>query len=274
MAMDSRFLRVAASVEDPGMGTENAAPLLYSFVSMLRPRSVLAVGLGYTTLFLLQALADADAASSQDRAILAGTQSNPSRREVLFAADEDLPVHPVLVGIDDFSDNAQRLEHLLRCVEHLELHPYLELHRCRYQDAGVPASRQPFGLVWIDCAHQLDYPDLLNRFWPMVDEDGGMLLMHYTYVDLVVPAPDGEQHVMVAGPTVNAAKKQLLEAGLEANFELLSIVEPHKFRQGSVTILRKLPPLEQCRTAGLADELHALYGANGCALDELNHASG
>ena len=38
------------------MGAENLGPLLYTLVRFIKPQSVLEVGAGYTTLFLLQAL--------------------------------------------------------------------------------------------------------------------------------------------------------------------------------------------------------------------------
>ena len=37
------------------MGTENMGPLLYALVRFLKPRRVLEVGAGFTTLFILQA---------------------------------------------------------------------------------------------------------------------------------------------------------------------------------------------------------------------------
>ncbi len=52
MPLDPRFYRAVEPLYFSGMGTEHVAPLLYTLARMTRPRSVLEVGLGYTTPFL------------------------------------------------------------------------------------------------------------------------------------------------------------------------------------------------------------------------------
>ncbi len=266
--MNAEFRAVADTLFDPGMGTENAATLLYAIAAMRRPSRVLAVGLGYSTLFLLQALADNHAAARRDAAIVAGHIDAPARRGVL---DETQPVDmepPRLIGIDDFSADPARLAHFLRCVERLQLSPYLQLHRCRYQDLD-PATLPVIQFAWIDCGHQLEYPDLLNRYWPLLDADGGMLALHYTYVDVLLHTDDGDERLLIPGPCLNALSNQQRRAGRDGGFELLTLVEPHKLRQGSVTLLRKLAPIDRCRAASLEREQTDLYGSPGTALDDL-----
>lgn len=50
------------------MGVENMGPLLYSLIRFVKPRRILEVGAGYTTLFVLQALKDNDAELNHLRA--------------------------------------------------------------------------------------------------------------------------------------------------------------------------------------------------------------
>jgi hypothetical protein len=64
--IDAVFDDAVGPLADPGMGTENVGPLLYARVRMRRPRNVLAVGLGSSTLCILQALADNAAESAHD----------------------------------------------------------------------------------------------------------------------------------------------------------------------------------------------------------------
>lgn len=269
MPLDTQFFSVARVLMHPGMGTENVGPLLYALACMRRPRRVLAVGLGYSTLFLLQALADAEREAARDRALLDQRLHDPARVEVLLPeAVDTMPA--VLVGCDDFSDDDGRLGQLQRCVDRLELGSRMRLHRCRYQDLPDEPEAPPYDLVWIDCGHQLDYAELCNRFWPKLQPDGGLLGMHYTHVDVPVDTGEGApQRVVVAGPWVNAVKRQLADAGPAARFELLSLVEPHKARQGSVTLLRRLEPHDGCRPGTLAQENLALYGTAGSALETL-----
>ena len=52
------FLKVASPLYDMHMGCENMGPMLYSLIRFLKPKRVLEIGAGYTSLFLLQALVD------------------------------------------------------------------------------------------------------------------------------------------------------------------------------------------------------------------------
>ncbi|WP_434628068.1 class I SAM-dependent methyltransferase [Chromobacterium sp. CV08] len=255
------------------MGTEHVGPLLYALLRMHRPRRALAIGLGYSTLFLLQALADNEVEARRDAAVAAGTEADPLRREVLHPQYPHAGHRGRLHGIDDFSDDPGRLDQFLGCVEHLGLQAYFTLERCRYQDAARPLDG--FDFMWMDCGHQLDYAPMLNRFWPLLDDDGGLLAMHYTYVDIDTEDEHGRKHkLMMPGPFINAVRQQLLQAGLQANFETLSLIEPHKCRQGSVSLLRKLDDGECCRPSSLTGEQSLLYGEPGQPLAPLTERAG
>jgi predicted O-methyltransferase YrrM len=275
MPLDAHFLDIAHHAFDPGMGTEHAAPLLYSMVRMQRPSSVLCVGLGYSTLFVLQALADNRTEAQHDARVAAGTLTDPARHEVLHPGYDHAGHAAHLHGIDDFSEDEPRLQRFLQILARLNLAPLFTLHRCRFQDVRLPAEASPFGFMWLDCGHQLDYPDLLNRFWPLLDADGGLAAIHYTHVDVDVPdvdVPDGgaTAKVVIPGPCANALRRQQLQAGMGAGFELLSLVEPHKHRQGSVTLLRRLDEVDACRPASLQQEQQAMYGSSPHDLIDLN----
>jgi hypothetical protein len=269
--LNAAFWKVAGSVHHPGMGTENVAVLLYALVKMLRPPRVLAVGLGYSTLFLLQALADAYDEALRDYELMQGKSLNPARREVLHEIKVDRTPKPGrLVAIDDFSDNGGRLTQLLEGISHLHLDSHMELNRERYDGGVLERQAAGFRLAWVDCGHQLEYTDLTNRIWPLLHDEGGVLGMHYTYVDVAAEFPEGLERIVMPGPWLNAVRRQQLEAGLNAHFELLSIPEPHKFRQGSLTLLRKVDPGDRCRGTSLAQENASLYGVSGLALLDLN----
>lgn len=265
MPLDRGFFEAAEPLFDEGMGTENVGPLLYALAKMRRPKRVLAVGLGYTTLFLLKALCDSDVEAAYDRSILAGDINNVKRRSVL-SHERPNDSKPLLIGIDDFSDDNGRLASLDDSVERIGASEYFELRRERYQEFHNDQSLG-FGLVWIDCGHQTDYAYLCNKFWPLVEGDGGLFAMHYTHVDIEVPQENGAScQLMVPGPWANAAKKQLIGLGPNSDAELLSIVEPHKARQGSITLMRKLDVEDRCRDTTLLDETLAMYGVPGASL--------
>lgn len=83
MPLDPRFYRAVEPLYFSGMGTEHVAPLLYTLARMTRPRSVLEVGLGYTTPFLAQALQDNVAEFESDRRILAAPGADEERQLLL-----------------------------------------------------------------------------------------------------------------------------------------------------------------------------------------------
>ena len=58
--VDKKIASQLASLYNPHMGVENAGPLLYSLVRFTKPRKVVEIGAGYTSLWLLQALKDND----------------------------------------------------------------------------------------------------------------------------------------------------------------------------------------------------------------------
>lgn len=271
MSLNDSFFELTERLFDPGMGTENIGVFLYSLVRMRRPRSVLAVGLGYSTMFLLKALSDNIDEAERDNHIVNGGLDDPARKEVLLSgADITFPICAHLYGIDDFSINDDRLSALLKYIEEQNLSSLFTLYRGKFQEVEIPNEIPPYGFVWVDCGHQLDYSEILNRYWPLLDSDGGLLALHYTYVDINVTTSEGEQTVVIASPVINSAKQQLLESGMAAKFELLSVVEPHKLRQGSVTILRKLDEGDVCRPNSLAQEQLSLYGEPGKMLIDLN----
>ena len=57
---DREFLEACRPLYSVHMGVENAASLLYSLIRFVKPTSVVEVGAGYTSLWLLRALADND----------------------------------------------------------------------------------------------------------------------------------------------------------------------------------------------------------------------
>jgi hypothetical protein len=271
MPLTDEFLARCGQIQDRGMGTENASHLLYAMVRMRRPRAVLAVGLGYSTLFILKALADNVADQRYDTAVLSGAIDDPIRQELLLPYTDDLDDSvPLLYGIDDGSEGFDRIEAWHRCVEDTGLSRHVRFYNQRYQDFCLDALESPVEFLWLDCGHQLDYPNLMNKFWPVLREDNGLCAVHYTYVDIDLHYDGTRRNVIIGGAPLNAMRRQLFGLDSRARFELLSIVEPYKRRQGSVTLLRKFGDEDACREAQLGDEMVALYGASGVDLNDLN----
>ena len=110
------------------------------------------------------------------------------------------------------------------------------------------------GLVWNDAQWDEEF---LRRWWPLLDRDGGMLLLHNVI-------GNGElSRWCVASP-----RRVLQRLFPGEKFEFLTLLEPHKAWQGSVAMLRRLDP-------ELAPDKYAfLWGRGGLDADESGSADG
>ena len=124
------------------MGTENMAPLLGALVRFVKPRVVLEVGAGYTSAFLLQALADNVAELASLRRLLR-SRAAADWPHLNWLVEPAVVGEPLVVELVEEGDVA-RVEHrqvapLLRRHEH---RPKVELARLgRERAVGVHAQQ-------------------------------------------------------------------------------------------------------------------------------------
>jgi hypothetical protein len=262
MSLNADFYKTVESLYYPGMGTEHVAPLLYSLVRMTRPRNVLEVGLGYTTPFIAQALVDNVSEFQEDRRILAEPVADDERRLVLAEEYFQADYSPTHHAIDDFSDQDSSGKEALQVIEALDLRSVVEVHEGDFRGLSrqMNQSAFPLDLVWFDCGGLPEYVDFIEEYWRLINPDHGLLLLHFTYSRLSF-VRDGVQNVaLICGPVANEIKRQQMQAGVNAGFEVLSLVEPHKRRQGSVTMVRKLPWTSICRDRDFQQEVLEISG--------------
>lgn len=262
MPLDTKFYQTVESLYYPGMGTEHVAPWLYSIVRMTRPRRVMEVGLGYTTPFIAQALIDNTREFETDRQLLANKGKDEERRLVLAEEYHQIDYVPCHHAIDDFSDEDSSSRAALEVVRTLDLESIVRIHQGDFRGRSLEmgASAFPLDLVWFDCGGLEEYVDFIEEYWPLINPDHGMLLLHFTYSRLSFMR-DGVQDVkLICGPVANEIKRQQMDAGVNATFEVLSLVEPHKRRQGSVTMVRKLPWTSMCRDRDFENEVLEIFG--------------
>ena len=260
--LDAAFLERVAALHDPGMGTENAAPLLYQLVCMLRPQRVLEVGAGYTTAWLARGLADARAAWARDRACLQDPPTGPGRTGLLHSTALLATYAPRLHVIDNWSELPARRAQLVSLLADGGLENLVAFHDCdfRGQAARLGAEAGTFELIWFDCGGPADYIAFLNEYWEVLAPAHGLLALHYTYAEVKVNLGDRTFTRLLPSPPLNALKRRQQQAGTAAAFEVLSLVEPHKRAQGSITLLRRLPEVSRFRDDDLAEDSAAFYG--------------
>lgn len=236
----------------PGMGTENASSLLTVLVQMHRPQTVLEIGAGDSTIALARALESAASAWAEDRRLLDAPEWS-ERAALLDPAHVPSSYEPRLITIDDFSGEGTSAE----------------LAWGRLQAAGIPLKTVefieqdfftipdeawelwgPLDLVWIDAGTPADDVRFVAQVWERI-RPGGYLVMHEPSMLTTV---DRSPHTLLE--TVRTPLWEELSSRIGSDFELITIPEPHKYRQSGVGLIRKLPVNEQgVRTAGLQREL-------------------
>jgi hypothetical protein len=223
----------------PGYGTEKVGPFLGSLVELARPQKVLEIGFGYTTPFLLEGLRNC-------------------KNELVWDGncDKDYlnkPYEPKLVVIDDQSleEKSQRKKFRRAALMNDDLVDFIEgdFKSDAVKDRVKSDYPNGFDLVWFDCGGPKEYEWFMENWWDdMVNE---YALFHFTYFR-------GELNSN--GKIIDKLSGQWIQGQMKCpNYHYLfrmDIVEPHKFKQGSVTMLKKSPrrSFEQILSGSLLNE--------------------
>lgn len=231
------FTTTVAQLRVPGMGTEAVAPFLASLIRMTRPRRVLEIGMGYTTAFLAVALAEArEQAAEESRLLAEKTQPYLSsgaplddawlRAEPPFAAPAAYlePYEPVFVAVDDRSipeSSAGRVEEILAELGLSGQVTFVD-SPLREVGAALPHGFEPIDLAWVDAWDCLYF---LDHFLDRINPAGGVAVLHY-----LMTYPEGEAILRYLAGLQRTRPGQL---------EVLNLLEPHKLRQNSVTMIRR-----------------------------------
>jgi hypothetical protein len=202
------------------MGVENMGQVLYSLVRFIKPLTVLEVGAGYTSLFILQALRDNEAELAQLRMQHSGKvpgtggggreglnatgQAEPVTEEAEWYVEECLEARQaVLHCVDNEEHDVFTVEHgglgaVQRIAERLGLSSWLQVHSADAFDlqlggsgshsAHPPAINLPtqWDLVWLDgiTTHER-FPEYFRSIWQQVSDSGGLALVHSTLTNAV-----------------------------------------------------------------------------------------
>ena len=188
----------------PGMGTEVVAPFLRSMVQILRPSRILEIGAGYTTPFLLEGLINNERVFDDE-----------NLDKSYF---ENYTYDPRLVVIDDMSlDDIRKRPGMSSVLQS----PYIEFIKGQFQQQSEQIYNKygKFDFVWFDCGGSEEYKDFLDEYWFLCS---GYIFFHFTYYNGV---PNENLRAILAAVGKDPFK--------------IDIIEPHKKRQGSITIIKK-----------------------------------
>ena len=209
MASSDSLFKSPSSIEyanlyRKGMGTENVGGFLRAMALMLRPSRILEIGAGYTTPFLLEALVNSER-----------VYDDGNLQESYF---ENYTYDPKLVVIDDMS-----LGELFQKpgMKDIISSKYVEFIQGKFEEKADMLFKKygNFDFVWFDCGGAPEYETFIRKYW---DICSGYIFFHYTY-------RDGNPNVL----------HKIILDNVTGNPFIFDIVEPHKKRQGSITMINK-----------------------------------
>jgi len=228
-AFSPTFLNHVSTLYNPAMGVENAGPLLYSLVRFTKTRTIVEIGAGFTTLWVLQALKDND----------------DEMKNIANLRDEgkctllDIDWNPEGV-VDGYNENKSSLLCIDNCLHQrqtatgagavaktLGLSDYLKFIKGDAYD--MQFEEESIDLLWCDFGVGSRMKDFAKGAWKAI-RPGGFLVCHSTLTNI-------RTREWLEAVRRRASEE---ETGLpEGEFVEISLLEPQKVYQNSVTILQR-----------------------------------
>jgi hypothetical protein len=186
----------------PPAGTESLYNLLRAIVSFVRPTSVLEIGAGLTTVAITEAL---------EHAVAHDVSNN-----LYIRPSYNTDYKPTLISID--SEFPQELIVQLRLTE------LVTPIRDNFKSCSF--NKDQFDFAFFDCGGWEEYKFFIEHYWDYL-QVGSTIIFHYTWI---------------IDRDTDTLKESMLLPMLRKNksAEFTSLVEPHKYAQGSISIVRKI----------------------------------
>ncbi len=237
-------------------GTEHMAPLLYAMIRMTRPRVVIEYGTGYSTLFILQALADSVSDFTAERAdLIEKTRTSEilgrdaerlswkdeafrewfgggDRASAIDPAYYLAPYQPHLYGFENHPAEHPYVAALHNAVADAGLAQWFSLHDGAIASAdALPSGATPVDLVWWD---HPGFNRCFRLFWPVLNPNGGTIVFH---------------DVASGVGKINWESYRALIDRRRDDLEAVVLCQPNKLDQNSCAIVRRTtaynPPFDQ-----------------------------
>jgi predicted O-methyltransferase YrrM len=218
--LNDEFVANASDLIVPSMGTEVVAPFLYNLIMFERPRRVLEIGAGYTSMYILKALFDCNRLIEEER--------NNTDADSLILPDYFDSIKPARLHIiDDLSHGRTSADKVVQKSQDMGFQQLLMFHEADFSEYAdkLPKEDLPLDLIWLDCGSLAHYEVFKRRYFPLVNKNGGLIVIHSLLTNF-----HGQiflKNLKLEQATVNFNK-----------YELMSIQERHKLAQNSMTILR------------------------------------
>ena len=245
------WLRRVAPCFDATMGAENLGTFLYGLVRFLKPQSILEIGGGYTSVFMLQALADNDLEMEATKSKM-DVDGVVSGLPPDWYGNKGLRVHewfklrrhyygenPTLHCVDDMSHSHCTARSVMRVAKSLCLDKHLNVHVKNAWKGPVLEKIVFADLLWVDFGVGNRLSEFLEMYWKCL-HNGSYIVIHSTvtnkvtreWLERVRKLNGGEGSVFPS-----FGKKGSSTEGQRVHH--VSFWEPHKSYQNSFTVLQK-----------------------------------
>jgi predicted O-methyltransferase YrrM len=147
---------------------------------------------------------------------------------------EDARVYSgVLHCIDNMAHEHTTAHAVVETARKMRCADRLRLHEADAFDPDLPAILEPgveFDMLWIDlgAAHRIE--GFMEAWWPRVRAEGGMVIVHSTLTNQLSRGWLEKMRELARAPTPCSAY---------GRFETMSLLEPHKMFQNSITMFQK-----------------------------------
>ena len=228
-AFNDNFLNHISSLYNPHMGVENIGPFLYSFIRFTKTKSIVEIGAGYTSLWILQALKDNDDEMERVRTL---QRSGTCRLlDWPWAAPDQVEWfsrrNGTLLCIDNCLHQKETATGATAIAKTLGLEGYMQF----FQGDAFDLELKPesIDILWCDFGVGSRMKDFCLTGWPSI-RPGGFLLCHSTITN------KGTRDWLEA---TRARKGQHVTGIPPDDYVELSLLEPHKHYQNSISIFQK-----------------------------------
>jgi hypothetical protein len=228
--LDAKFASHLSSLYNPHMGVENMGPFLYSFLRLTKKRQVVEIGAGYTSPWLLQALKDNDDEMERIRELQRSDQCRLMDWPwTVPEAVEEYDLLPAsLLCIDNCEHQKETATGASAIAKSLGLDSYFQFLQLDAFELELPD--ESVDVLWCDFGVGSRMKDFVaGGAWCSL-RPGGFLLCHSTLTNSNtrdwLEAVRNRQGEDVTGIPVG-------------EYVEVSLLEPHKHYQNSISILQK-----------------------------------
>ena len=211
--------------------TENVGPFIYSTIKTIRPKKILEIGAGYTSIFFAKALKEIEEEDNFDLQLLKDQKSDPNweRRHRLLNKDYPFSSDSKLIIVDNFSkekhDTARPVDN---AIKKLHLNKYIDFVESDGMDLQkineMISNSLPLDFVFLDFGAGAALPILFKFYFEKINSFGGYIMVHSTLTNAM-------HRLWLA--------ELKLKYSNDSSVEIMSFLEPNKIMQNSFTLIKK-----------------------------------